>query len=173
MADKELTVEVGSIYMLRWTVANAPVTNKFMNPDGTSVDFPHPDPAPKGSPAPTDVGIYVVKKIPGDPTPKWDQFKKNRTAPFVARTTIRTKRHGRAPAKVFSATFKAREVGEFFFTVDVVSENKSITQTMNVTPAKKRYRTIQEVIDGRSRRGWPVCPTPGAFMVSWTRPVTS
>src|SRR5687768_12438448 len=139
MADKELTVQQDSLYMLRWTVPDTTVTNKFVDPDGTSQPFPHPDPAKAGE-TPADVEI-TVKKGKNEASARPDTFRKNRAAPFVAKTTKDKK-----PAKQFSAVFMARDEGVYLFNVAVKAENKSITHKMTVVPKKKRYNTIEEVI---------------------------
>jgi hypothetical protein len=146
MADKKLTVQVDTLYMLRWTVPDISVTNKFVNPNKSFKAFPDPDP-PKSGQTPEDVEITVTKKLKGESKHTPDPFRKNRTAPFVAKTTVTNEKQQKVPVKVFSAVFTARKEGEFIFTVAVPSQNKSDTQTMTVVPKKKRYDTIQEVID--------------------------
>jgi hypothetical protein len=145
MADKELIVQEGSLYMLEWRVPDTAVTNVFVNPDGTTQEFPDPNPAPAGETA-SKIEI-TVRKGPTEATVDRHHFRKNRTPPFMAKDTVTTPKGDKRKVKVFSAIFKAHEEGVYLFTVAGGPEGKSITQKMTVTPAKKVYRTIQEVMD--------------------------
>ncbi len=147
MAEAELITRVGGVFMLKWTVPDTPVVNKFIDPDGTSQDFPDDGGATDGAP-PSIVEITVKRgTTEADVVP--DRFRKNRTPPLVAKTTIEGAKGEKRPAKVFTAIFRAREEGVFLFEVAVKSEGKSITQKMVV---KRRYNTIQEVIDDPTAR---------------------
>ncbi|MCA9710366.1 MAG: hypothetical protein KDK70_31290, partial [Myxococcales bacterium] len=140
MADK-LPVKLGQVYKLEWTVPDVAVVNAFVNPDGTSIDFPDPDPTPAGETA-SRIEI-TVKKGPDEAHLTPDPFRKNRTPPFMSKKIVKT-RKGEQTVKVFSATFEARQEGVFEFTVAGGPDGKSKTQTMFV---RRTYRTIQEVID--------------------------
>ena len=86
MADQDLTVRQDSVYMLRWTTPDTQITNSFVDPDGTSKDFPDPDP-PKAGATPEQVKI-TVKKGKDEASAQPDPFRKSRTPPFVAKKTV-------------------------------------------------------------------------------------
>jgi len=135
-----IEVQAGRHFRLHWFVPDVPVTIRLVNPDGTKQDFIHP----KGSsPKPTNTVVVTLKAGPDASNIEPADFPAVVDEPSQRGAAARE--NGVVQKELWARFLPARRRMVMEFHSKGGPPQKEAVQT--VTVIKRRYNTIQEVLD--------------------------